>query len=163
MPTNKKPRKKHRPRTLYNPIELAMQNTQPVTEYDPSYILKLKLRNHSAMDNLVKGRADKKDINCLIALHNIMEAWYQMGICKPLSDEILAGKRAVMEICFRAVTKSKFIATGPEISALNTLMELHDEMLPGLTSKDFDEGILLAKKIIAKREATILPEVEEIT
>lgn len=162
MPSNKKPRKKYRPRVIYNPIELALQNVSPVTEFDPAYVLKLKLLNHQAMDSLVKGRATKDDVSALMACHNIMEAWRMMGICTPIGDEILTAKKALVAICIRAISRLKFVPTGPEINAINTLLELHDEMLPGLTAKDFDEGIVVAKKAIRDKQATVLPDINDI-
>ena len=105
MPASKKPRKKYRPRDCYNPIDLALQNVAPVTEFDPQYVLKIKLMNHQAMTALVQGRATKADMDALMACHNIMEAWRLMGVCEPLGDEILAAKNALVDICIRAIKR----------------------------------------------------------
>jgi len=56
----------------------------------------------------------------------------------------------------RSAKLLRFVATGPEIKTLNTLMELHDELMPHITGIQLDRAIDLAKKIIHRGEATVI-------
>ncbi len=156
-------RSKYRPKPVYvNAIERALESVSPLAADHAGYLSELKIKNHLAMQALTRGEAEKRDMDLLIAMANIMEAFRLMEICTPLADEIAQGRRALIDIAVRAVSKLKFLATGPEIVALNTLMELHDELIPHITVVQMERGIALAKQIIQKGHATVLPDVEEV-
>lgn len=156
-------RSKYRPRPLLaNPVAYAVESVTSVAEFD-TYLDDLKIKNHMAMHALTRGQADRHDMDTLIAMANIMEAFRLMGICTPLADEIAAARRAIIDIIVRAVKVLGFRATGPEIVALNTLMELHDEMMPGITCGQMDEAIRVAKRVIKNGGATVLPDVKDLT
>lgn len=150
-------RSKYRPKPVYiNALERAIEGATPIGEAHSEYYTDMLLKNHGAMLALTQGTATKREMDYLIAMANIMEAFRLLDICKPLSDEIAAARRAIIDICVRAVKHLKFVATGPEIKALNMLMELHDELMPHITGVQLDRGIALAKKIIHRGDATIL-------
>lgn len=156
-------RSKYRPKPVYlNAFQRAIEGVRPIGEEHPGYLVELQIKTHEAMRALTHGGATKVDMDRIIATANIMEAFRLMGVCTPLSDEIAAGRRAVIDICVRAVKAQRFVPTGPEMLALNTLMELHDELLPHITTAQMEEGIELAKKIIRKGDATVLPTVEKL-
>jgi lysyl-tRNA synthetase class II len=156
-------RSKYRPKPVnFNAIEHALESVSPLPTYHANHLSELKIRNHLAMQALTKGEATKRDMDVLIAMENIMDAFRRMEICTPLADEIAQGRRALIDIAVRAVSKLKFLATGPEIVALNTLMELHDELIPHITVTQMEQGIALAKRIIQKGHATVLPDVEQV-
>jgi hypothetical protein len=56
------------------------------------------------------------------------------------------------------VDKLRFTPTGPEIQALNSLLELHDEQMQVITVGDMDRAIALSKKLIRNKQATRLPD-----
>ena len=61
MPTSAKPRKKYRPKTrLVNPIDYVLEGFAPLERAPDNYLLNLKLTNHSAMTELLAGRATRK-------------------------------------------------------------------------------------------------------
>ena len=151
-------RSKYRPKPVHlNNLERVIEAVSPISTEHASYFTDLLIKNHAAMLALTRGAATRHDMDLLIAMANIMEAFRQMEICTPLANEIAAGRRALIDIAMRAVKVSRFVATGPEIQALNTLMELHDELMPHITGLQLDKAIDLAKKIIRRREATVLP------
>lgn len=156
-------RSKYRPKPVYlNAFERAVEGATPIGQAHNQYYTDMMLKNHGAMTALTQGRASKKDMDILIAMANIMEAFRMMGVCTPLGDEIAAGRRALIDISVRAVKHLRFVPTGPEIVALNTLLELHDEMMPHITGVQLDRAIDLAKKTIRAGKAAVLPAVDKL-
>lgn len=150
-------RSSYRPKPVYlNAFARAVEAATPIGQAHSDYYTDMLLKNHGAMQALTQGRATKKDMDILIAMANIMEAFRRMDVCAPLGDEIAAGRRALIDIAIRAVKHHKFVATGPEIQALNTLMELHDELMPHITGLQLDKAIDLAKKTIRAGQTTVL-------
>ena len=157
MPVSNKPRKKYRPRArLANPMEYVLEGFAPL-ESAGSYLMDLKLVNHSAMTELLAGRATKKQMDSLIAMSNICEALQRMGFGEGYADVTTEGRFAILSIVFRAVEKHKFIPTGLEIQMLNRLIELHDAQMDIITVQDMEKAIDLAKKELKKNKAIRLP------
>jgi hypothetical protein len=96
----------------------------------------LKIRNHDAMNNLRLGTATCRDIDAIIDAVNITEALANRGVGADWKTEVRAGQDAVLALARRGVANDfHFIARGPELTALNTLMEIHDAQLEAITVK----------------------------
>jgi hypothetical protein len=153
-------RSAYRPRqVLQNPLAFVLENVTPLTRHE-NYLLDLQLKNSSAMQNLLQGRANKQDLNTLIAMSNITEMLQEMGFGKDYKGVCVDGREALIGIVMRAIKIKRFTPTGIEIQQLNTLMELHDAQMEIITVKDMDEAIRLAKRKLAHKQATVLPDVE---
>lgn len=151
---------KYKPRqVLQNPLGFVLENITPITQHE-DYLINLQLKNSSAMERLLKGKATKKDMNTLIAMSNIAEALQMMGFGTEYKEVGVDGREALIGIIMRAVKILRFTPTGKEIQSLNMLMELHDAQMDVITVKSMDEAINLAKKQIILRRATVLPDVE---
>jgi len=151
---------KYKPRqVLQNPLGFVLENITPITQHE-DYLLNLQLKNSSAMERLLQGKATKKDMNTLIAMSNITEALQMMGFGTEYKEVAVDGREALIGIIMRAVKILRFTPTGKEIQSLNMLMELHDAQMDVITVKSMDEAINLAKKQIILRRATVLPDVE---
>ena len=156
-------RSAYRPRqVLQNPLAFVLENITPITQHE-NYLLDLQLKNSSAMQNLLQGRADKRDMNTLIAMSNITELLQEMSFGKGYENVCVDGREALIGIIMRAVKIKRFTPTGAEIQALNTLMELHDAQMDVITVKDMDDAIKLGKTKISNKKATVLPDVEVVT
>lgn len=156
MPTSSKPRKKYRPKArLVNPIEYVMEGFAPLEAAPDNYLLDLKLANHSAMTELLAGRATKKHMNQLTAMSNICEALQRKGFGAEYKDVTTEGRYALLSIIFRAVEKLRFVPTGPEITMLNTLMELHDAQMDVITVEDMEKAIKLAQSELRKKKSVV--------
>jgi len=150
---------KYKPKpVLQNPLGFVLENITPITQHE-DYLLNLQLKNSSAMERLLKGKADKKDMNTLIAMSNITEALQLMGFGTEYKEVGIDGREALIGIIMRAVKIRRFTPTGKEIQSLNMLMELHDAQMDVITVKVMDEAVNLAKKQIIQRQATVLPDV----
>lgn len=141
-------RSKYRPKPVYaNPVAAVIEKLTPVTEHDNDYAFGIQIKNHAAMAALTQGHATRKDMDILIAVYNVMEALRINGVCTPLREEIAEAGEALMSIAQRAARTNRFVPTGPEIKALNLLLELHDAVMPGVTVQMLDEALRTARRL----------------
>lgn len=155
MPANKKPRKAYRPKPKLNTLIVVGENIRPVASHT-SYLMDVRLKNSSAMAALLAGHATKKDMDMIIAMSNITYALMECGgFGKGYEEVATQGRIALISIAHRATTVGRFVPTGPEIKALNDLMELHDAQMGVITVKDMDKAIAYAKA--RSKNATKLP------
>ena len=102
----------------------------------------LKIRNHDAMNNLRLGVAARFDIDALIDAANITEALANRGIGEDWKLEIRAGQDAILALARRGVANNfRFVAKGPELVALNLLIEVHDAQLETVTVKQLETAM----------------------
>lgn len=161
MATNKKPRKKYRPKpVLQNPVGYVLESMTPVRSHEFS-LVDLKIRNHMAMTMLLQGKAKKDDMDKLIALSNMSEALWEMGFGKEYQNVCIDGRYALMSIVNRATQHGRFTPTGPEITMLNTLMELHDAQMEVITVRDMEQAVALVRRKMNNKDTIKLPPVPE--
>jgi hypothetical protein len=159
MPANKKPRKKYTPKPiLQDPVGFVTERITPITQQG-GYLLDLKLKNSAAMSALMQGRASKRDMDILIAMSNIVEALHALGFGKEYGEVAVGGREALLKIVWRAVDRLRFVPTGPEIQALNLMMELHDAQMDVITVQDMEKAIAHAKRLLRTGNAVKLPPV----
>ena len=162
MATNKKPRKRYRPKPINcNTIGFAMESVATLSSMHSDYLLNLKIKNSEAMVALMRGTATKADMDTLIAMSNIVEALHSMGFGKEYQDVCVEGRYAILSVIYRAVDKLKFVLTASEIKALNTLMELHDAQFEVITVRDVEKALQIAKRKIRQNDAIKLPKLPE--
>ena len=102
----------------------------------------LKIRNHDAMNNLRMGTAARRDIDALIDALNITEALANRGIGEDWKVEIRVAQDAILDLARRGVANNfRFIARGPELVALNLVMEVHDAQLEAVTVKQLETAM----------------------
>ena len=102
----------------------------------------LKIRNHDAMNNLRLGAATRRDIDAIIDAVNITEALANRGIGEDWKPEIREGQDAILALARRGVANSfRFVAKGPELVALNLLIEVHDAQLETVTVKQLETAM----------------------
>lgn len=154
-------RSKYKPKPmLANPLGYVLENIAPVAKHD-SYLIDLKIKNSGAMHALLRGEATRGDMDTLVAMSNITEALYQLGFGKEYGDVCVGGREAILSIVHRATTLHRFVPTGPEITQLNDLMELHDAQMEIITVKDMENALVYAKKCFTnKKNVSFLPHVE---
>lgn len=157
MPASKTPRKKYKPKGQFsNPLGYVLEGLAPVRSHD-SFLRTLKIRNSAAMVALLQGAATQADMTTLVDMSNIVETLCSMGFGAEYRAVSVEGRTAILNIIFRAVDKLRFIPTGPEIGALQALMELHDQQMDVITVKELDAAIALAKQRLRLPTAIRLP------
>jgi len=162
MGNTKKPRKKYRPKpVLQNPVGYVLESMVPLRNHDFP-LVDLKIKNHMAMTMLLQGKAKKDDMDKLIALSNMSEALWELGFGKEYQNVCIDGRYALLSIINRATQHGRFTPTGPEITMLNTLMELHDAQMEVITVKDMERALEVVKMKLRHGHDTIkLPPVPE--
>lgn len=134
-------RSKYRPKgVIMNTIAYLMEGMTPVAKHD-SYLIDLKIKNHGAMATLTKGEASRKEIDVLIAMANVCEALFRMGFGREYEDVVRLGSDALYAVGRRGAETGRFILRAEEMTALNTLMELHDAQMDVITINDMEQAL----------------------
>lgn len=134
-----------------------MENLSPVRSHS-SFMVDLKIKNHGAMEALTKGRASRADIDTLIAMGNITEAFARLGFGKDYSDVVKNGLQSLRSVGARGAESGRFILKAAEMIALNELMELHDAQMEVVTLKDMDAAIALVREEFRLKKMTPIVE-----
>lgn len=134
-------RSKYRPKgVIMNTMAYLIEGLTPVAKHD-SYLIDLKIKNHSAMSTLTQGQATRKEIDILIAMANICEALFRMGFGTEYDDVVRIGSDALYAVGKRGAETGRFILKAQEMNALNDLMELHDAQMEVITVKHMEHAI----------------------
>lgn len=142
-------RSKYRPRSvLANPVGFVLEGLSPVRSHE-TYLLDLKIKNSGAMHALLRGNATKDDMTTLIAMSNITEALHRLGFGAEYGEACIGGREALIGISLRAKEHGRFTPTGPEITKLNTLMELHDAQMEVINLNDMNKALAFARKLLS--------------
>ena len=155
-------RSKYRPRQiLANPLGYVLESITPVIQ-QRGVMLDLKIKNHGALAALVQGWATKKDMYDLVAASNMTEAMWELGFGREYQNVCVEGRYALLSIVQRAADKEKLLATGPEITMLNTMMELHDAQLEVVTLRDMEKALaLVVSKMKHGHDTVKMPNLPE--
>jgi DNA-binding response OmpR family regulator len=157
MPGNKKPHKKYRPKAnLQDPVGYLLEGLQTIRSKD-SLLVDLQLKNSAAMAALTRGRANRKDMDILIAMSNMIDALQGFGIGADYREVAISGREALITIAHRSQRVGKFGPSGTDIAALNALLELHDAQMDVITVNDMQRAISQINTRLARGEATHLP------
>ena len=148
-------RSKYRPKPiLKNPIGYVMESMKPLSQHD-HYLVDISIKNHLAMSNLTTGKASKDDMDRLIVMNNIVNALLRLGFGTEFKQYMDAGRNALYEVCSRGATTKKYLCHGPEITALNDLLELHDAQMAVLTIGDMEKAVALVE--LEHRTGRVVP------
>ena len=150
-------RKKYKPKPIrMDNMAFVQAGIQPFVELGAGTTLRVK--NHDALNNLRMGIATRADMDMLIAASNIAEAMRRMGKGTDWEQELKAGHDALLAVARRGVPSMRFVMTGPELKALNLLMEIHDAQLDSCTVQDVENAIDLVTEEIKHKRATRIKE-----
>lgn len=148
-------RSSYRPRQqLVNPVQWVLSGFQPMRENE--HAIGLKIKNHQAMHDMAAGEANRDTVDVLIAAMNMAEA---LSIVNPdklgghLGAEIRAAQNALHAMGKRSLARGVFRFTGPELTAMNTGMDIHDQQLDTCNIAELHEAIDVVAKHIRHRKA----------
>lgn len=149
-------RSKYRPRPVFNTINFVLEGMRPVRNH-PAFV-NLLIRNHAAATALAQGKATRDDLDDLIGMNNIVHALIGMGFGAEHADVAEQGKAALICIARRGLDLGRFVPTGPELTAINALIELHDAQLDVITVSDMEKAIGTVFKTISNKKATVIKQ-----
>jgi uncharacterized UPF0160 family protein len=129
----------------------------------PTAGVALKLKNHEALDALLKGAATRDDIDVLIASLNMAEAMYMLNpdLGADWKDEIKDAQDAIYTLGKRCAYNDHFACTGLERKKLLEFMEIHNAQLDECTVKTMEEALYLVSEMIRLKKAR--PILEAVT
>jgi hypothetical protein len=156
-------RSKYKPKPkLVNPLGYVMESAKPLVEHE-TYVVDWQLKNNSAFEKLLKGLADKKDINTLVAARNITEG-LMVTLNGPDVDGTLARSAvALIDLCDRGNAGKSLVMKAEELQAMRDMMQLHDELLSVVTVRQFERALEYTRNEIKVGRASYLKELKQTT
>lgn len=137
-------RSKYRPRPqLQDPLAWVVAGMRPILTAK-EVMGNVRIKNHLALRMVVEGKATRRDMDILIEAFNITEALCRVdaSLGRDWSDEIRAGQDALLSMGQRGIALGdRFVFTGPELNAANTVMEIHDAQLERCTVSQMEKAI----------------------
>ena len=117
------------------------EGAMPMTAHNDA-VLALRIKNHAALTSITKGTGTRDDIDILIASINITEALAMQGLGKDWRPEITAAQEAILTMTRRGIPLGdKFLFTGPELTAVNLAMEVHDAQIDQASVSDLERAL----------------------
>jgi hypothetical protein len=134
---NVKKKSKYKPKGVrVDTLAYVMSGIMPFKRVSEGITVRIK--NHDAINNLRLGQATKADIDIIIGAVNMTDALARLKLGNDWAEEIRQGQDALLAIARRGKTSGKFIGTGPELTAILLIMEIHDAQLDACTVKDIE-------------------------
>jgi len=121
----------------------------------PSAGLELKLKNHEALDSILKGEGTRDHMDVLISAVNICEALVRVrdDLGLDWANEIRAAQDALYTMAKRGVEKNRFAFTGPEMTAMKLVMDVHDVQLDNCTVKEMERALFIVYEEVRLKKA----------
>ena len=91
----------------------------------------------------------------LIAAVNMAEAMTRIrdDLGRDWAEEIRAAQDAVYTMGVRGHEKGSFLFTGPEMTAVKLIMDLHDSQLDDCTVKEMEQALFIVEEEMRLRKA----------
>ena len=150
-------RSSYRPKPqLPNPVAWLVNGFKPVSQ---AGIVNVQIKNHSAIDALRKGVADREDMDTIIEALNISEALQRLGIGDEYTQEVRAAQDALYAASRRGIDREyRFVLKGQELAAINLGMEVHDAQLEVTSIKLMEDALNMVRDEIKYRRARVILE-----
>jgi hypothetical protein len=148
---------KYKPRpVLRDCMAFIKTGFEPVR--NQSETLTLRMKNHASLEEITKGRANKGHVDIMIVALNMTEALAMVreDLGSDWRTEIRAAQDALFAMAQRGVATGRWLFTGPELTAVNLAMELHDAQLDACTVDELQKAIELSKRIIRAGKARVI-------
>jgi hypothetical protein len=120
----------------------------------------LKLKNHAALDSILKGQGTRDHVDVLIAAVNMSEALMRVRdeLGRDWAKEIRDAQDAIFTMGKRGVEKNKFAFTGPEMNAVKLVMDLHDAQLDDCCVREMEQALFIVEEEIRMKKARAIVE-----
>jgi hypothetical protein len=126
----------------------------------PTAGVSLKLKNHEALDSILRGEGTRDHVDVLIAAMNMSEALIrirdELGV--DWKAEIRAAQDALLTMAKRGLERSSFVFTGPEMTAVKLVMDVHDVQLDNCTVQDMEKALFIVEEEIRMKKCRPIVE-----
>ena len=121
----------------------------------PTAGVALKLKNREALDSILTGQGSKAHVDVLISAVNMSEALIRIrdDLGRDWAEEIRAAQDAVYAMGVRGYEKGSFLFTGPEMTAVKLIMDLHDSQLDECTVREMEQALFIVEEELRMRKA----------
>lgn len=153
-----KKRSKYRPKGIRMDVMSYVKSGLLTVSNVPEAGTKLRIQNHASLDEITFGRGNKDHVDVLINMCNTAEAIAKLFPSKggDWAPEIREAQDAVFNMGRRGVEKGSFVFTGPELQAVKTVMEVHDQQLEETTVKEIEQAIDYVADCIRHKRVRII-------
>jgi hypothetical protein len=126
----------------------------------PTAGIALKLKNHEALESILRGQGTKHDVDVLINAVNMAEAMVRIrdDLGADWATEIRAAQDAIYTMGKRGVEKGRFAFTGPEMTAVKLVMDVHDAQLDDCTVKEMEMALEIVSEEIRLKKCRAIVE-----
>lgn len=139
-------RSKYRPRpVIFDTMGYVKEGMTKLTQ-KTGILLSLNIKNHDAMQRLVRGEATEDQITILIDMGNVTEALCRMGFCQESAEFVKKGEAALKDIGDRGAKLGRYVLKAHEITAMNDLLDVHDEQMTKVTVKNMEDAMDLVQE-----------------
>ena len=120
----------------------------------------LKLKNREALDSILTGSGTREHVDVLINACNMAEAFIRIrdDLGADWSTEIRAAQDAIYTMAKRGVERGSFAFTGPEMTALKVVMDVHDAQLDECTVKDMERALAIVAEEVRLKKCRAIVE-----
>ena len=127
----------------------------------PTAGVALKLKNHEALESILRGQGTKHDVDVLINALNMAEAMVRIrdDLGADWATEIRAAQDAIYTMAKRGVERGSFAFTGPEMTALKLVMDVHDAQLDDCTVKEMERALAIVAEEVRLKKCRAIVEV----
>lgn len=121
----------------------------------PTAGVALKLKNHEALDSILRGHGTRDHVDILISAVNMSEALIRIrdDLGRDWAEEIKSAQDAIYTMGKRGVEKDRFAFTGPEMNAVKLVMDLHDVQLDNCSVRDMEQALFIVEEEIRLKKA----------
>ena len=113
-------------------------------------ILNLGIKNHGALESLVKGSGTRNDAVALRSAFITARALAMLDIGKDYKPDLDKAQVTIAEMIARGDAGGRYLFKGPEISVVNLGMEIHEAQLEVCTVAKLEEAVKLALNVVSK-------------
>ena len=131
---------------LRDPISHAMSGIQVAVEH--SNIKTYMAASHASMKALVEGKAKRIDLQHITMAHNMVCALMKQGFGEPHAEDMEASAAALDSIARRAREKGRILGAGPELNALNFMLQIHDAMMDVISVSEYNAAVMHSTKVV---------------
>lgn len=151
-------RSRYKPRpVIKNMMGWILEGQAPISQHeDGAYLLRIQVALHEAAANIAQGKGGFLDLDNLLMAQNMVHAFIEQGIGKEYEAVAAASRNALIALCVRWKEAGKAIFKGPEMQAINEMIELYEAQLGIATLREMELAILKVERSVRNKTAKVI-------
>ena len=145
-------RSAYRPRPIRHDAHSHLINGFLPLRAATNEVMRLRVINHGALERVVSGKATRAEAVDLRNVFITARSLAEIGVGSDWLEEFKAAQMAVIALILRGEKTGRYGFTGPELTAVNLAMAVHDEQIDGCTIDVFERAI---KRAVENKDAGV--------